>query len=56
MVASGHYHSPNIPDIPGLKEWKDRWPELVSHSKAYRRPDEFKDKVGTQFKIYGFQD
>jgi Flavin-binding monooxygenase-like len=45
VIASGHYHSPNVPDIPGLKEWKNRWPERVSHSKAYRRPDDFKDKV-----------
>ena len=45
VVASGHYHSPNVPDIPGLKEWKIKWPERVSHSKTYRTPDEFKDKV-----------
>ncbi|KAE9363774.1 FAD/NAD(P)-binding domain-containing protein [Stipitochalara longipes BDJ] len=45
VVASGHYHSPNVPDIPGLKEWKRKWPERVSHSKTYRTPDEFKDKT-----------
>jgi cation diffusion facilitator CzcD-associated flavoprotein CzcO len=47
VVASGHYHSPNVPDIPGLKEWKSRWPERVSHSKTYRRPEDFKDQVRT---------
>ncbi|KAN0104762.1 FAD/NAD(P)-binding domain containing protein [Hyaloscypha variabilis] len=45
VVASGHYHSPNVPDIPGLKEWKKKWPERVTHSKTYRTPDEFKDKT-----------
>ncbi|QDS68308.1 hypothetical protein FKW77_010674 [Venturia effusa] len=44
VVASGHYHSPRIPDIPGLKEWKQRWPSRVWHSKSYRRPDEFRGK------------
>jgi MFS transporter, ACS family, pantothenate transporter len=45
VVASGHYHSPRVPDIPGLKELKKRYPSRVFHSKAYRRPDEFRDKV-----------
>jgi ACS family pantothenate transporter-like MFS transporter len=34
-----------VPDLPGLKEWKKKWPTRVWHSKAYRRPDQFKDKV-----------
>lgn len=50
VVASGHYHSPRIPDIPGLKEWKQRWPSRVWHSKSYRKPDEFRGKVSL---IYG---
>lgn len=45
VVASGHYHSPRVPDIPGLKEWKSAWPERVQHSKRYRVPNEFKDQV-----------
>ncbi|TID17330.1 pantothenate transporter [Venturia nashicola] len=44
VIASGHYHSPRIPDIPGLKEWKQRWPSRVWHSKSYRKPDEFRGK------------
>ncbi|OAQ59318.1 FAD dependent oxidoreductase protein [Pochonia chlamydosporia 170] len=36
VVASGHYHVPRIPDIIGLKDWKDRLPQNVTHSKAYR--------------------
>ncbi|KAI9738410.1 MAG: hypothetical protein M1834_008913 [Cirrosporium novae-zelandiae] len=44
VIASGHYHACNVPDIPGLSEWKARWPERIQHSKGYRRPLEFKDK------------
>ncbi|KAE9978216.1 hypothetical protein EG327_007465 [Venturia inaequalis] len=44
VIASGHYHSPRIPDIPGLKQWKQRWPSRVWHSKSYRKPDEFRGK------------
>ena len=36
MVASGHYHAPNIPQIPGLAKWKQALPTHVSHSKRYR--------------------
>ncbi|KAF7536997.1 hypothetical protein G7054_g4119 [Neopestalotiopsis clavispora] len=45
IVASGHYHEPKIPDLPGLKEWKERHPESISHSKRYRSPEPFKDKT-----------
>ncbi|KAK6071113.1 Thiol-specific monooxygenase 6 [Seiridium cupressi] len=45
IVASGHYHEPKIPDIPGLKEWKERYPENISHSKRYRSPEKFRDKT-----------
>ena len=36
VVASGHYNMPRVPDIPGLREWKSRYPEQISHSKRYR--------------------
>lgn len=42
VVASGHYHACNVPDLPGLKEWKDQFPDRVRHSKLYRRPEDFK--------------
>jgi cation diffusion facilitator CzcD-associated flavoprotein CzcO len=45
IVASGHYHEPKIPDIPGLGEWKQRYPDNVSHSKRYRSPEPFRDKT-----------
>lgn len=44
VVASGHYHTPRIPDIPGLAQLKQRWPTRIHHSKGYRRPDRFKGK------------
>lgn len=45
VVASGHYHASKVPDIPGLKEWKETWPDRVEHSKRYRGPEEYRDKV-----------
>jgi hypothetical protein len=42
VVASGHYNMPRIPDIPGLKEWKARYPDRVWHSKRYRSAAAFK--------------
>ncbi|CRG86288.1 Flavin-containing monooxygenase FMO GS-OX-like 4 [Talaromyces islandicus] len=44
VVASGHYHAPRVPDLPGLSGLKARWPSRVLHSKSYRRPDEFGGK------------
>lgn len=51
VVASGHYHAPRIPDIPGLPEAKARWPSRIFHSKRYRRPDSFAGKVGYPLSI-----
>lgn len=41
VVANGHYHTPNIPNFPGLKEWKEAFPDRIHHSKLYRRPEGF---------------
>ena len=45
LVASGHYDVPYIPAIRGLKEWNKTFPGSASHSKFYRRPDDYKGKV-----------
>lgn len=45
VVANGHYHAPRVPDIPGLIEWKARYPTRVQHSKSYRVPEAYKGKV-----------
>lgn len=42
VIATGHYHACNVPNIDGLAEWKRKFPRSVSHSKVYRKPDEFK--------------
>ncbi|KAI1809477.1 FAD/NAD(P)-binding domain-containing protein [Poronia punctata] len=44
VVASGHYHIPFVPDIRGLADWKDRFPDRVLHSKKYRTPEPFRGK------------
>ncbi|EHY57252.1 Flavin-containing monooxygenase ustF2 [Exophiala dermatitidis] len=44
VAASGHYHMPRVPDIPGLKDWKREHPDRVWHSKRYRNPAVFKDQ------------
>ncbi|KPM35642.1 hypothetical protein AK830_g10932 [Neonectria ditissima] len=44
VVASGHYNDPFIPHITGLVEFDKAYPGAVSHSKFYRRPDDFTDK------------
>ena len=44
VVASGHYHAPNIPHIPGLAEWKNALPSQVTHSKRYRSNQGFENQ------------
>ena len=45
IVASGHYDDPYVPNIPGLSEWNETYPGSISHSKFYRRPEWYRDKV-----------
>ncbi|TVY47036.1 Flavin-containing monooxygenase [Lachnellula occidentalis] len=44
IVATGHYHAPKVPDIPGLKDWKRAWPSRIQHSKRYRSARGFEGK------------
>ncbi|CAD0109652.1 unnamed protein product, partial [Aureobasidium uvarum] len=44
VVASGHYHAPNIPDYPNLDAWKTAFPAQITHSKSYRSPIPFAGK------------
>ncbi|KAL3433094.1 major facilitator superfamily domain-containing protein [Aspergillus tetrazonus] len=44
IVASGHYHTPRIPETPGLAEAKARWPDRIYHSKRYRKPEGYEKK------------
>lgn len=51
VVATGHYAVPFVPDIPGLVELNENKRIPVMHSRDYRHPDGFKDKVrGTYIK------
>lgn len=45
VVASGHYTVPFIPHHDGLKEWAERYPGTVEHSKSFRGPAKYAGKV-----------
>ncbi|KAL2114177.1 hypothetical protein VUR80DRAFT_104 [Thermomyces stellatus] len=45
VVASGHYDVPRVPDIPGLSVWQKRYPARVTHSKAYRSAEPFRNST-----------
>ncbi|CAO3652750.1 unnamed protein product [Mucor hiemalis] len=45
VVATGHYAVPYVPDIPGLEELNKNRHIQILHSRDYRCPDEFKNKV-----------
>lgn len=44
VVANGNYHAVNIPDIPGLATWQQRFPSRIKHSKSYRNSEGFSDQ------------
>lgn len=41
VVANGHYSTPYVPDVPGLREFARQHPERVRHSKQYRTPEPY---------------
>lgn len=45
VVASGHYAVPYVPVIKGLKEFAEKYPGSVEHTKQYRGPEKYKGKV-----------
>lgn len=45
IVSSGHYSVPYIPHIKGLSSWNKKFNSSVLHSKSFRDPKIFKDKV-----------
>lgn len=45
IAATGHYSVPHIPSIPGLIEASKKLPYAFEHSKAYRLPDNYVNKV-----------
>ncbi|KAF6806737.1 thiol-specific monooxygenase [Colletotrichum sojae] len=45
IVASGHYHQPWIPSIPGLATYEARFPGRIQHTKHYLTAEDYKDKI-----------
>lgn len=45
IVSTGHYSVPYIPRIKGLSSWNKELPSSLFHSKSFRDPKIFKDKV-----------
>ncbi|KAF9078556.1 FAD/NAD(P)-binding domain-containing protein [Rhodocollybia butyracea] len=41
VLASGRSNAPNAPDIPGLAQWDELYPQRVTHSREYRHRNEF---------------
>lgn len=46
IVATGHYNLANIPKIEGIDEAVKAFPHAFEHSKAYRSPEKYVNKVG----------
>ena len=44
IIANGHYRVPFVPDIKGIHSWNSEYQGSISHSKFYKRPDEFANK------------
>ena len=47
VVASGHFTVPFVPDIPNIREWNEKYPGSLDHSKFFRKPEDYRDKVRT---------
>jgi cation diffusion facilitator CzcD-associated flavoprotein CzcO len=45
LVANGHYNDEFLPDIPGLDAFRAAHPGSILHSKLYRNPEQYRDKV-----------
>jgi cation diffusion facilitator CzcD-associated flavoprotein CzcO len=42
IVANGHFIVPFVPDIEGVREWDAKYPGKLSHSKYYRKPENYR--------------
>lgn len=45
IVNVGHYHVPYIPEVPGLAEVQQSYPESIQHAKFFRNAEPYTDKV-----------
>lgn len=52
IIATGHYHVPFIPEVPGIKDVYHNFPGVIKHSKTFRKNGDFKNQtvivVGTR--------
>ncbi|KAI9763549.1 MAG: hypothetical protein M1835_007782 [Candelina submexicana] len=44
VVASGHHNVPYVPNIKGIAAWNDQYPKVISHSKFFKKPEQFANK------------
>lgn len=51
-MATGRYNAPDIPSIPGLAAWGERWPDQVFHSRNYRTPEVWANKVSYSILVF----
>lgn len=42
IVANGHFIVPFVPDIASIREWNAKHPGGLSHSKYYRKPENYR--------------
>lgn len=45
IITIGHYHVPFIPDVPGLKEFQEKYPDAIQHAKFFRDAEPYKNKT-----------
>lgn len=45
VVANGHQDFPRFPEAQGFREWRQRYPQSIIHSKYFRDPEYFREKV-----------
>ncbi|KAF7197313.1 Thiol-specific monooxygenase [Pseudocercospora fuligena] len=41
VIANGHYSVPFIPYVPGINEYREKFPDRIVHSKVFRTAREF---------------
>lgn len=44
VIVNGHFNVPYIPEVEGIEALNAAHPEVISHSKFYRRPERFRNK------------
>lgn len=43
VAATGHFDIPYLPEIPGVIQWNEAYPGVITHSKFYDGPSPFSD-------------